>query len=155
MNLFEPTGWTAQDESNWEFLKQKYKERENLSEEWIEKRKTASQKQTTAEGKPNPLYPRLVLEAENARLQYENAIIIARLNIMEEQMSIMEGLFQRVGILEGAYQSLALANSTIKVDYHNRLSKWLDKNKPRTEPPPPPPRAVGQIVAEDYPELKE
>lgn len=150
MLIDPPYEWTSQDESNYDFLKRKYQNRETLAEDWINKRKDAEKNKLKEDGKPNPQYPRMAMEAELARMQFEHATIIARVDIMEKQQEVMAGLFQRVGILEGAYQSLAVATQTVKVDYSNRLSTWLAKNKPRAEPPPPRPRAVGQIVAEDY-----
>lgn len=150
MLIDPPLDWTSQDESNFDFLKRKYQDREAMGEEWITKHKDAERNKIKEDGKPNPQYPRMAMEANIARMQFEYATIIARLDIMEHQQEIMAGLFQRVGILEGAYQSLAVATQTVKVDYSNRLGTWLAKNKPRVESPPPRPRAVGEIVAEDF-----
>lgn len=153
MLIDPPYDWTAQDEANYDFLKKKYEHRELLGEQWLHLRKTASQNEFKEDGKTrNPNYPRLAMEAELARLVFDNAYLISRMEMMQQQVDLVGALFQRVGILEGAYQSLALATSTVKGDYTNRLKGWLDAHgNPRPNPPPPRPRAVGEIVAEDYP----
>lgn len=152
MLIETPTDWSSSDEANYNFLKEKYKNRERLGEEWITARKLASKSEFKEDGSRNPHYARLAMEAEMARLTFDNAYLVARTEMMQEQVDLVASLFQRVGILEGAYQSLALATSTVKGDYTNRLKGWLDEHgNTRPNPPPPRPRAVGEIVAEDYP----
>jgi hypothetical protein len=99
--------WSMQDQTELEHLRIKYENIPRITEhtepEWMGLRKIAEKNRLTADGKPNPHYPRMKIEADMARLQYELCIMVRVNAILFEQVQLQSMCFERIGILEGAY----------------------------------------------------
>ena len=90
--------------------------------EFQEKRKVAD-KSETVNGKPNPQYPRLRLEAEVAQMRYEMAYMVAKNKSLESRFELLYGLYERVSLLEGAYNFLTVGFENAKRMFQEALSK--------------------------------
>lgn len=120
--------WSMRDEGQYQFMAKKYAERKKLADEFDVKRKLAD-KSETIDGKPNPQYPRIRLEADMAQMRYEMAYIVEKNAMLSEQVQIMGNLFQRVDILEGAYGHMKLLAEGCRIDY-TEIAKALKILKP-------------------------
>lgn len=120
--------WSIRDEGQYQFMATKYGDRKRLSEEYEAKRKVAD-KSETIEGKPNPQYPRIRLEADMAQMRYEMAYILDKNKQLSEQVEALTWLYQRVDILEGAYGHMKLLAETTRIDYH-AVKSMMQKLQP-------------------------
>ena len=109
-------GWELHDERQYKFMEQKYHDRHKLFNEAEAARKLADKSQTI-DGKPNPQYPRLCMEAEMANMRYEMAYIIDKNTQLSAIIETIAFMHQRVDILEGAYGHMKLMAETCKIDY--------------------------------------
>jgi hypothetical protein len=130
--------WTGmQDESEREFLRMKYadaKARQSLCDDWIAKRKHADSSVTTTEGKPNPQYPRLKLEADVARTNYEIAHVIEMNRQMLKQMELFCSVLPRLDMVEGSYSYLRQALDHAKTSYNeSRINHLKDRKEWSTD----------------------
>lgn len=116
-----------QSDPNWDMIRRRYADTNALGEDWAAKRNAAAKMKTGKDGAPNPLYPRYALEAEVARLTFDMAYLVESNRLLKEQNDIFSELFQRVGILEGAYGHLMASVQTVKLEYYNKLKKFIDK----------------------------
>lgn len=121
--------WTMQDEANLELIKGKYGDRKQLAEDWIEKRKIAEKNRTREDGSPNPQYPRMAMEAEIARFAYDIAYMVDGQRVLAEQICVMSSLFERVGLLEGAYAHLRQSTDYVKNQYKDSMRKHHEERK--------------------------
>jgi len=92
-------------------MQSRYGDRARLGDEWLEKRKLADKNKLLPDGKPNPLHIRFVLEADMARMAYDMSFMLEQNNIMQTQIGIMSEMYQRVAILEGAYNHVMMVAS--------------------------------------------
>lgn len=122
-------GWSAADQANADFLDMKYADREKLGEEWIQKHKAAEAAKTREDGKANPHYPRLAMEATLARMAFDMSYVITQNLRIRREMDILTELYQRVGILEGAYSYLRSSTDHIKKQYRESMLKSLDERR--------------------------
>lgn len=126
--------WDFRDEEAYGFLEKKYHNRRLLWEASEHARRQADDAELIG-GAPNPQYRRLVLEAEVAKLRYEMAYMVDKNKQLATLIEPLEFLFQRVGILEGAYGHVKLLAETAHTDYNllegamKKLSEMYDKFK--------------------------
>ena len=126
-----------QDESEREFLRVKYadvKARQALCEDWVAKRKHADSSVNTAEGKPNPHYPRLKLESDVARMNYELAHVIEMNTQVLRQLEMLTSVMPRLDMVEGAYSYLRQALEHVTTSYKESISNhFKDRKEWRTD----------------------
>lgn len=130
---FDPTEgalWSLRDEAHCRFIDFKYADRQKLAEDWHEKRKLADKSQTIA-GKPNPQYPRLIVEAEIAQTRFDMAYLVAKNQQLEQQIMMLNDLHQRVSILEGAYTYLRMLAETAKLAFESAMKTISAEPKPK------------------------
>lgn len=126
--------WTFRDEATYAFLEQKYRDREKLGEEYAAARKLAEKSQTV-DGKPNPMLPRLEMQADMAQMKLEMSYIIDRNSQLQQHIETIGYLHDRVGILEGAYGHTKMLAETCRIDYvltkglHEKLTKYLKEHE--------------------------
>lgn len=113
--------WNLRDEGYYEFLKTKYQDRAKLATEAEQKRKAAEKAKDT-----DPHYHRLQVSSEMASLRLDMAYIVDRNNQLEQYVSTLEFLHERVGILEGAYGHTKLMAEIVRADFE-LLKKTLTK----------------------------
>lgn len=126
------TGWNSSDQSELFFLHQKYtnnRPAEGEDEEFFKLRKLAEKNKTRADGTPNPHYPRMSMEADIARMQYEMGLMVRVNAVLWNQLIMMEGLYQRVGLLEGAYGHLQQSTNYVKNQYRDSMKKHFEERK--------------------------
>lgn len=111
----DPETWDISDEATEAFLKHKYQDRKILKEDHTAKKKIA-EGQRLLDGKPNPQAPRLRLEADLAETRYEMSLIIHRNQVIERKLDMLEGLFERLALVEGAYSHLRLKSELANID---------------------------------------
>lgn len=110
--------WTLQDEGASNFIDLKYSDRRKLHYDYHLKRKLAD-KSETIDGKSNPHYPRLRLEADMAQMRFEMSYLVAKNKQLETQISILANMFERMGVLEGAYSALTMGLENVKRLYQD------------------------------------
>lgn len=110
-------------------MRSRYNNPSALGEIWLEKRKLAEKGQLLENGKPNPQHPRLVIEADQARMAYDMAYMIQMLDNFGLQLEVYSELFQRVGLLEGAYSHLMVGMQSVKLEYYNKLKQHVQDLK--------------------------
>lgn len=120
-----------ENDPNMAMVRKRYENRDALGAEWLEKRKLADKHRTLASGEPNPMYPRYALEEQVARLSYDMAFLVEQNRILAEQNLMMSEVYQRMGILEGAYSHLMTMAQGVKLEYYNKLKKIVDKPQPK------------------------
>jgi hypothetical protein len=125
--------WGAMsDESEREFLRMKYsdvKARHALCEDWLAKRKHADKSKMTAEGKPNPHYPRLNLEADTARMNYEVAHMVEMNTQLFNQIDMLTSMLPRLDRIEGAYTHLRQQLDYVTTAYKDSVGKHFEDRK--------------------------
>jgi hypothetical protein len=132
--------WSIQDEAQFEFIAIKYGDRKKLYDEYHEKRKLAD-KSETINGKPNLHHPRMLLEADVAQMRWEMAYLLSKNKELEERTQILSGLYERVSILEGAYNFLTMGFENAKKKFSEALLMQVSvhqreqKLKQKTEQP--------------------
>lgn len=112
--------WSLQDEGQYQFLQRKYHDRRTLSKEATAARKLAD-KSETVNGQPNAHHPRLVLVADMAQVRCDMAYVMDKNRQLEEQITALSWLHQRVDILEGAYGHIKMLAETCRIDYASVL----------------------------------
>lgn len=122
--------WHMFEDENYKLIKQRYGDREQLGNDWIEKRKIADKSEFKEDRKPNPLYPRLRMEADIARMAYDMSFLLEANAIMQEQIMMFSSMFQRMAILEGAYSHLMAAHGNVREDYYKKLMNIKKLSKP-------------------------
>jgi len=128
VNVSHREGWSAHDQAQLNFLQRKYGDREKLGDAWVEKRKHAAMNEKI-DGKPNPHYPRLAMEAELARMAYDMAYVLEQNSMMQEQINILTELYHRVGLLEGAYAHLSQSTDYVKNQYKDSMRKHHEERR--------------------------
>lgn len=121
--------WSMEDQANAEFLALKYQNRKQLGDDWTEKRKLAEMSKTKEDGKPNPLYPRLAMEAEMARMAFDMAYVIQINENLKQQVEILSSLYERVGLLEGAYSYLRQSTDYVKQQHKDMMLKNIEERR--------------------------
>lgn len=121
--------WTPGDQANLNFLQMKYKNRESLGDEWVRKRKIADNNKTRDDGTANPHHARLEMESTIARLEFDMAYMMEMNRMLFEQFEIMSSLYQRVGLLEGAYGHLQQSTNYVKNQYKDSMQKHFEDRK--------------------------
>lgn len=131
MGIFNDFGpeWSTSDEANVNFIKLKYAERERLGDEWVEKRKLAEKNKTREDGKPNPHYARMAMEAELARMAFDMAYMVETNCRMAEQIIMLQVLFERVGLIEGNMAYLKQSTDYVKNQYKDSVRKHYEDRK--------------------------
>jgi hypothetical protein len=126
-----------QDESEREFLRTKYadvKARHALCEDWVAKRKHADSSKFLEDGKPNPIYPRLNIEADTARMNYEMAHVIEMNTQLLQQIEMLTSILPRLDMVEGAYSHLRQRLDHVTTTYQESVSNhFKDRKEWRTE----------------------
>lgn len=126
--------WKLRDEQAYTFIEQKYKNRQSL-QQYADLARKLSDSSQTIDGKPNPHHPLLEARAEVAQLRLEMSYMIERNAHLQGYVEQIEFLYQRVSIVEGAYQHTKLLAETAKIDYSlirslaDRLNKFLTERK--------------------------
>lgn len=115
----EQATWNFEDEAHNDWVQFKYgkENRAKLKDDYTTKSKLAEKSKTLPDGRPNPHHPRLQLEADLAQTRYDMAYLVARNQELENKMEILVQLFDRVGILEGAYSHIKTVAEVAKIDY--------------------------------------
>ncbi len=125
------------DEVEREFLRTKYgdaKARTSLGEDWRAKRKHADSSKFTEDRKPNPNYPRLNIEAELARTNYEMAHLVEMNTQLFRQIEYLMSFGQRIDLVEGAYAGLREKLYSVTRAYKESIDNHFnDRKKWRTE----------------------
>lgn len=123
--------WGIQDEAEREFLRTKYadaKARHALAEDWVAKRKHAD-KSKVVDGKPNPHFPRLNLEADIARVFYEMAHVVEMNNQLFKHIELLSSVSPRVDLLEGAYTHLRERLAYVTNSYKDSVDNHFKDRK--------------------------
>lgn len=107
----EPS-WSFQDESNYNFIKLKYADRNALGDEAIAKRKALAD--IAAE---NPFYHRAAVSAELAQMRYEMAYIVAENNKLREMIGTISWLHEQLSLTQGAYAHTKMLAERNRIDY--------------------------------------
>lgn len=130
---FDGDVWAGMgDESEREFLRMKYSDvaaRHALCEDWLAKRKHADRNKLTDEGKPNPHYPRLNLEADTARMNYEVAHVVEMNTQLLRQIEMLTSVLPRLDIVEGAYSYLRQRIEHVTTSYRESVGKHFEDRK--------------------------
>lgn len=122
-------GWNTSDTAELHFMQLKYRNRKELCEAWIEKRKIASMNKEINDGKPSPHYPRMAMEADIARMAYEMSFVLEQNSMMQEQINILIDMYPRVGLLEGAFAHLSQSTEYVKNQYKDSMRKHYEERK--------------------------
>lgn len=135
-------------------MKRTYGDRVRLGKVW--EAKVAAAKK--AEGSPH--HARHVFEAELARRDYDMAWLLERQQFQWRELAMLEELYSRVAIVEGAYgHVMAIANKATLGDalnasvsnmiaYHRRMSEDADaRHAQRRGGPPAPPAPPTDLMA--------
>ena len=130
----EMATFSFQEEAQDRWVQFKYgpENRKKLEDDWREKSKLAENSKLLKDGKPNPHYPRLQLEADMAQTRFDMAFIVAKNVEMQRKLEMFEQLFERISILEGAYSHVKLIATNAKIDYdlvRNGLKKIEELTK--------------------------
>lgn len=120
--------WSMQDEGREELIALKYRDRKKLDEE-AQKLWRAADSSQTVNGKSNPHYPRMKLEADVAEMRFEMSCVLAKNKDLQEQINILSGLYQRVSILEGAYNFLTMGYKQAEKMFKDALLKQVSVDK--------------------------
>lgn len=118
--------WGYKDEVEYNHIKLRYSDRKNLLDEATAKQKAFEK--TTPE---NPLYHRIASSAESAKLRVDMAFMVDRMNKLEELLSTVSFLHQRLDILEGSYGYIKMLAEGGRIDYATltRIVKDIEKLK--------------------------
>lgn len=116
-------------EENLELLHYRYGDSRKLGEEWMAKDKLAERNKLLTDGRPNPQHPRLVIEAQQARICYDMSYIMQWKKQVAEQMEMMAELAMRMTILEGAYGHLKLQLGLTKEEYQASITRWVQERR--------------------------
>jgi hypothetical protein len=126
--------WTMQDQCELDHLRIKYANipavDADSEPDWMMLRKAANKNEFLDDGKTkNPHYPRMKIEADMARLQYELAIMVRVNAIAFEQLQLQGMVFERMGILEGAYNYLRSKFDGVFNIYQDSMKKHMDDRR--------------------------
>lgn len=124
--------WTRIDQRDLEFIRHKYINQARVTDadpEWLRLHRTAEKNRTKEDGALNPNYYRMRMEADLARLQYEMGFMVRANAMAFQQLAIMEQLYQRVGLLEGAYSYLQSAHFDVKSKYKDTMKQSYEAQK--------------------------
>lgn len=125
--------WTIQDQTELDFLRHKYGSIPQITAdtepEWMGLRKLAEKNRLREDGTPNPHYLRMKMEADMSRLQYEFAVMMRVNSILFEQVQILNTLYERVGLLEGAYSHLRTGLDNARDVYRTSIKKHYEDRR--------------------------
>lgn len=121
--------WTMSDQANSDLVNMKYSDRDKLGQEWVDKHKAAEASKTREDGKPNPHYPRMAMEATLARMAFDMAYVVSENLRLRREMDILAELYSRVGIIEDAYAHLRSSTEQTKAQYRDSLRKSLEERR--------------------------
>ena len=118
--------WGYQDEVEYKHIKMRYSDRRALLDE-----ATAKQKAFDSCTPKNPLYHRIAVSAESAKLRVDMAYMVDRMTKLEELLSTVSFLHQRLDILEGSYSYIKMLAEGGRLDYATltRIVKDIEKLK--------------------------
>lgn len=108
-------------------MKSRYGDRKRLSDEWEEARKILGKNKTLPDGSPNPNRQRFEIMENQARMAYDMGYLLETNRILQDQVAMLSGYHQRLGILEGAYGHLMAMAQSVKLEYYAKLKKVVDK----------------------------
>ena len=119
-NAYDQFAWTYHDDVEYNHLKLRYHDRKKLSEEALNKKRAF--KDVTPD---NPFYHRIAIAAEMAAMRVDMAYILDRNNKLEEQLSTVAHLHQRMDILEGCYSYIKMLVERSRI-YYAQITEALE-----------------------------
>jgi hypothetical protein len=108
-------------------LQSRYGDRERLGEELSQARELLKKNSLLADGSPNPNRIRFEMQEAIARMNFDMGFLLARNRLQAEQIEMLNTMYQRMGILEGAYSHLMAMTQGVKLEYYAKLKKFVDK----------------------------
>ncbi len=114
--------YTPNDER---MLQSRYGDRERLGKELDQARELVKKNAVLADGSPNPNRIRYEMQEAIARLNLDMGFLLARNRLQAEQIEMLSTMYQRMGILEGAYSHLMAMAQGAKLEYYNKLKKLV------------------------------
>lgn len=119
--------WSFGEEANYNFIKERYKNRQKIGEEALSKKKAFEKMKAD-----DPLYTRAAVSAEMAQMRWDMAYMVAMNERMREYVESLDFVHQQISILSGAYQHTKLLADDARINYA-RIHKGLKLIETLTE----------------------
>lgn len=124
----EGDAWNYADEQEYGYVKLRHADRQKLLDEMANKKKALKDI-----GPDNPLYHRIAVSAEMARMRADMAYIVARNDKLEELLGTVSFLHQRLDIVEGAYSHVKMLAEASRIDYAQGAKALLEIKRIKEE----------------------
>ena len=112
METEKEMAWSFEDEVEYDYIKLRYSDRKKLSERALETRKAAKDIDQA-----NPLYHRIAVTAEMAKLRCDMAYMVDRMEQLQATIGAMSYIHQQVDILTAAFGYQKMLGEKARIDY--------------------------------------